>query len=433
MSPTKKRARTSSASGGAHTLSGGGSVAAGLAQIALAERSMAALVKLRGATDAPLSGLRIGVNLHVTKETGVLIKTLVALGAEVCCCGCNAFSTQDDVAAALASLAGIEVHAVHGCSTEAFYAALDKIVAFRPTVLVDDGCDLTVRLHAAAEKDPSLLADVIGGCEQTTSGVIRATNMHRAGSLKIPVVATNDNDTKRLLDNYYGTGQSVVDGIIRATALFMAAKTVAVVGYGPCGKGVALRAAGLGAQVVVTEVDPFRALQATYDGYRVMKMADAAPLADVVITLTGNKHVVSSDHMQTMKPGAVLCNGGQFVHEIDVEWLKKAAVREDTVRANMVRYTMRDGKDLVLLGDGNLVNLSCADGHPSEVMATSFLGQLMAVKHLQACTKLGAGVHALPKDLDKEIAALQLAALGVEMDVLTDAQAAYAKEWEEGY
>jgi len=432
MSPQRKRARSSSEEGarGPHTLSGTGSVAAGLAQIALAERSMSALVALRSGAPFEKAGLRIGVNLHVTKETAVLVKTLVALGARVCVAGCNAFSTQDDVAAALASLDGVEVHAVRGCSTAAFYAALDRVVAFGPEVVVDDGCDLTVRLHAA----PRGVAGVLGGCEQTTSGVIRAVNMHKAGSLKMPVVATNNNDTKRLLDNYYGTGQSVMDGIVRATALFVAAKTVVVVGYGPCGKGVALRAACLGAQVVVTEVDPFRALQATYDGFRVMPMAAAAPLADVVVTLTGNKHVVSRDHMRAMKAGAVLCNGGQFVHEIDVDWLKATATAAETVRPNMVRYALPGGADLVLLGDGNLVNLSCAEGHPSEVMATSFLGQLLAVKHIVASAKdLKPGVHALPKALDQEIAALQLEALGVEMDAMTPEQVAYAAEWEEGY
>ena len=427
MSPQRKKAR------GPHTLSGTGSVAAGLAQIALAERSMSALVALRSGAPFETAGLRIGVNLHVTKETAVLVKTLVALGASVCVAGCNAFSTQDDVAAALASLDGVEVHAVRGCSTDDFYAALDRVVAFGPEVVVDDGCDLTVRLHAAERG----VAGVLGGCEQTTSGVIRAVNMHAAGSLEIPIVATNNNDTKRLLDNYYGTGQSVMDGIVRATALFVAAKTVVVAGYGPCGKGVALRAAGLGAQVVVTEVDPFRALQATYDGFRVMPMAAAAPLADVDVTLTGNKHVVARDHMRAMKAGAVLCNGGQFVHEIDVDWLKATATASETVRPNMVRYSFPGGaKDLVLLGDGNLVNLSCAEGHPSEVMATSFLGQLLAVKHIVASAKNAAlkpGVHALPKALDQEIAALQLKALGVEMDAMTPEQVAYAAEWEEGY
>ena len=283
--------------------------AAGLRNIALAEASMQALVQLR--SDRPsLSGLRIGVNLHVTKETAVLIKTLVHLGAIVSVCGCNAYSTQNDVAAALSQMEGVTVYAVHACSTSEFYAAIDSVVSSRPQVIIDDGCDLTVRLTKTATAE-GWIKDVIGGCEQTTSGVIRAQNMSSAGELKFPIITTNENKTKHLLDNYYGTGQSAMDGLIRSTCLFVAAKTIVVAGYGPCGKGIALRAKGLGAIVIVTEVDPFCALQAVYDGFSVLPMAEAAKLGDVFCTGTGNTSVITKEHMMTMKEGAILSNAGQ--------------------------------------------------------------------------------------------------------------------------
>jgi adenosylhomocysteinase len=293
----------------------------GRVQIALAEKNMGALVKMAEsyAKERPFAGKRIAINLHVTKETAVLVRALAAGGAErIAVTGCNAFSTQDNVAAALAD-EGIEVHARHGCTKEQYYAGIDRVLAIKPHVIVDDGCDLTVQLH---EKFPEHLEHVLGGCEQTTSGVIRAKNMTAEGVLKFPLIATNDNKTKHLLDNYYGTGQSVWDGIMRATAMFCAAKTVVVVGYGACGKGIALRAKGLGAQVVVAEIHPFAALQAVYDGFTVLPMDEAAPLGDVFVTATGSKHVVSKAHIASMKDGAMLSNAGQFDYELDLVGLR---------------------------------------------------------------------------------------------------------------
>ena len=262
----------------ASTISPKANVAKGVSNILLGEKLMSALVglRVRDSLRPSLEGVRIGINLHVTKETAVLVRTLTSLGASVALSGCNAFSTQDDVAAALAA-EGVKVYAVHGCSDEDFYNALDNVISFRPQIIIDDGCDLTVRLTKTAT-DEGWISEVIGGCEQTTSGVIRATNMHNAGELRFPIITTNENKTKHLLDNYYGTGQSVIDGILRSTCIFLASKNVVVVGFGPCGKGVALRAKGMGANVIVTEVDPFCALQAVYDGYQVMTMAEAAPL-----------------------------------------------------------------------------------------------------------------------------------------------------------
>jgi len=284
------------------------------------------------------------------------------------------------------------------------------------------------------------IQDVLGGCEQTTSGVIRGKNMAEAGELKFPIITTNDNKTKHLLDNYYGTGQSVMDGIIRSTCMFVSAKTVVVAGYGPCGKGIALRAKGLGATVIVTEVDPFCALQAVYDGFTVMKMSEAAKVGDVFCTVTGNKSVITKDHILTMKNGAILSNAGQFQIEIEVEELKRMAKSEEQVRDTMVKYVIAgdpdkhgDNKHVFLLGDGSLVNLSCAEGHPSEVMSTSFLGQALAVEYLLQNKDLGPGCHRLPDELDLKIAALQLGALNVEIDTLTKAQVDYSKSWAEGY
>lgn len=290
--------------------------AQGATLIELAEKGMGALVAVgeRFKKEKPFAGLRLAINLHVTKETAVLVRALAKGGAErIALTGCNAFSTQDAIVAAL-SAEGIECHAKHGCSKEEYYGYVRSVLAVKPHIIVDDGCDLTVEAH----KTPELVAGVIGGCEQTTSGVIRARNMTADGALKFPLVATNDNKTKHLLDNYYGTGQSVWDGIMRATAMFVPSKVAVVCGYGACGKGIALRAKGLGARVVVTEVHPFAALQAVYDGFVVLPMAEAAAQGDVFCTASGSKHVISAAHIASMKEGAVLCNAGQFDYEIDL-------------------------------------------------------------------------------------------------------------------
>lgn len=404
----------------------------GNANIKLAERNMYALVKLREryAADKPFDGLKISINLHVTKETAVLVKTLLAGGASVAITGCNSFSTQDEIAASLAEV-GCTVHAIHGCSNDEYRSFLDAMVAFHPDLIIDDGGDLTVQAHKDAT--PEMLAKIIGACEQTTSGVLRMKNMTTAGSLKCPLITTNDNKTKHLLDNYYGTGQSCWDGIMRATSLFVAGKIAVCVGYGECGKGIALRAKGLGASVIVTEVDAFAALRATYDGFAVMPIIEAAEKGDFFITATSNKHAIDLDAIKAMKDGAVLSNAGQFDYEIDVKGLRKLATSTVTVRENMEEITLPSGKCVFLLGGGNLLNLSCAEGHPSEVMTTSFLGQALACEYLvENKGKLAPGVTALPPALDNQIAAMQLDALGVSYDVMTVAQEAYMTSWEEG-
>lgn len=406
--------------------------ATGKVLIELAEKGMAALVKVgdRFKAEQPFAGLSIAINLHVTKETAVLVRALAKGGAKIAMTGCNAFSTQDSIAAALAA-EGIEVHAKHGCSKEEYYSYCRSVLAIEPHIIVDDGCDLTVEAHKLGA---DFLARVIGGCEQTTSGVIRAKNMADAGALKFPVIATNDNKTKYLLDNYYGTGQSVWDGIMRATAMFVPSKVAVVCGYGACGKGIALRAKGLGARVVVTEVHPFAALQAVYDGFVVLPMAEAAKQGDLFCAATGSKHVIAKEHMAVMKDGAMLCNAGQFDYEIDHPGLRALQSGESRfTRPNMEEVPVGGGKTLNLLGGGNLVNLSCAEGHPAEVMSTSFMGQAMACEHLvQSKGQLAPGCVNLPEELDNRIAALQLEALGVAFDTPTAEQAAYAKAWEEG-
>ena len=430
----------------------------GREQIALAEANMGALVELgeRFAAERPFAGRRLAVNLHVTKETAVLVRVLKKGGAErIALMGCNAFSTQDAVAAALAD-EGIEVFAKHGRDTAQYYRDIERVLEVRPHVIVDDGCDLVVGIH---EKGGEYVEGVIGSCEQTTSGVIRARNMTASGALRFPLVATNENKTKHLLDNYYGTGQSVWDGIMRSTAMFCAAKTAVCIGYGACGKGIALRAKGLGAQVVVCEVHPFRALQALYDGHQVMPMAEAAARGDVFCSATGSKHVVSAEHIRKMKSGAMICNAGQFDYEIDLKGLRamqarptpalrrrrmpppprpppaaRAQVGESRFpRPHMEEVRLDSGKHVYLLGGGNLVNLSCAEGHPSEVMATSFLGQALACEYIvKSAAALPPGITNLPEEIDDRIAALQLGALGVSIDALTAEQEAYAKSWREG-
>lgn len=403
--------------------------AQGEQNIAWAESQMEALltVKERFAREKPLKGMRVGMALHVTKETAVLVRTLIAGGAEVAITGCNPLSTQDDVAAALAK-SGVHVWAYKGETVADYYRYLTNVIAFKPHITIDDGCDLISEIHA---KHPELLKTLVGGCEETTTGVNRLRAMEAAGALKYAVIAVNDNKTKHLFDNYYGTGQSTFDGILRATNLLLAGKTVVVAGYGSCGRGVALRAKGLGSDVIVTEVDPFRALQARMDGYRVMPMEEAAALGDVFVTVTGNKHVLRSEHVERMKSGAVLANSGHFDVEIDLKGIKGIAARSQRIRPFLDEYVLRDGRKVYVAGEGRLVNLAAAEGHPSTVMAMSFCGQALAVEHI-AKHRLPAGVHTLPDSIDRHIAELQLSAMGLRIDALTGEQAAYAASWQEG-
>lgn len=400
----------------------------GAMNIAFAEQQMGALleIKKRFSKEKPLKGIRIGMALHVTKETAVLVKTLIAGGAEVAITGCNPLSTQDDVAAALAK-EGINVWAYKGETKEDYYKYLNNVIKFNPHITIDDGCDLVTEIHS---KHKELIPSIIGGCEETTTGVIRLKSMEKAGELKYPVIAVNDNDTKHLLDNYYGTGQSTLDGIVRATNILLSGKTLVVLGYGSCGKGVALRARGMGANVIVTEIDPFKSLQATYDGFKVMKMEEACKIGDIFITVTGNKHVIRLEHMRKMKDGAIMANSGHFDIEIDVAGLNKHSMSVKRIRPFLDEYLFKN-KKLYLCGEGRLVNLAAAEGHPSEVMSTSFCGQALAVEYCVK-NKLKPGVITLPKEIDNSIAKLQLNALGINIDTLTKDQIRYLSDWKEG-
>lgn len=401
----------------------------GKMNIEIAESRMQALLQIssRFQKEKPLAGLKIGMALHVTKETAVLVKTLQAGGAEVAITGCNPLSTQDDVAAALAA-EGFHVWAYKGETKEDYYRYLNNVIAFNPTITIDDGCDLVSEIHT---KHPSMIPSLIGGCEETTTGVIRLKAMERDHALKYPIIAVNDNKTKHLLDNYYGTGQSTLDGIIRATNILFAGKQVVVVGYGSCGKGVSSKARGMGANVIVTEVDPFRALQAALDGFRVMPIAEAAAVGDIFITVTGNKNVIDVSHIRLMKDGVVLANSGHFDAEINVRALN-ALVKPRRVRPFLDEYVI-NGKRVYLCGEGRLVNLAAAEGHPSEVMSTSFCGQALACEYLAKHRgKLSACVIQLPEDVDTTIASLQLEAMGISLDVLTPEQKEYLTSWQEG-
>ncbi len=396
----------------------------------LAELNMGALLEVRKRfeKEKPLKGIRVGLALHVTKETGVLVRTLIAGGADVAITGCNPLSTQDDVAAALAD-EGVKIWAYKGETTEDYYRYITNVIETKPNITIDDGCDLVSEIH---KNHPDLISNIICGCEETTTGIIRLKAMEADNALKYPMIAVNDNKTKHLVDNYYGTGQSTVDGILRATNLLYAGKTFVVCGYGSCGKGVAQRAKGLGANVIVTEVNSFRALQAVYDGFRVMKMDDAVKIGDVFCTVTGGKHAVSLDMMKKMRHGAILANSGHFDIELDLKSLNEVAGAHKQVRPFMAEYTL-DGKKLFVLGEGRLINLAAGEGHPSEVMSTSFCGQALSCEYgVKNKGKMPTKVIQLPEKIDDEIADLQLTAMGIEIDQLTAEQEEYLNSWEEG-
>ena len=401
----------------------------GFLNLEIAESRMQALMKVkqRFAKEKPLKGVRIGMALHVTKETAVLVRTLIAGGAEVAITGCNPLSTQDDVAAALAE-EGIKVWAYKGETKEDYYRYLNNVIAFKPHITIDDGCDLVSEIH---KKHQHMIKDIIAGGEETTTGIIRLKAMERDNALKYPMIAVNDNKTKHLLDNYYGTGQSTIDGILRSTNVLFAGKNVVVCGYGSCGKGVSLRAKGMGSNVIVTEVDPFRALQAALDGFRVMPIKEAAKIGDIFITVTGNKNVIDIEHMKLMKGGAVLANSGHFDAEININQLKKIT-KSKRVRPFLDEFVL-NGKKLYICGEGRLVNLAAAEGHPSEVMSTSFCGQALACEYAAKNKgKLPTKVIQLPEEIDNHIAKLQLDAIGIEIDILTKEQKKYLESWEEG-
>ncbi|WP_069806960.1 adenosylhomocysteinase [Vulcanisaeta thermophila] len=423
----------------------------GRLQIEWAEMHMPVLMKIRERfrRDRPLEGVRISASLHVTKETAVLVRTLAAGGAEVTLVPSNPLSTQDEVAAALAQ-EGIRVYAWRGMSERDYYNAIGFAVSHEPMVTMDDGADLTVTLHklalgvkdkdvdyaleTAGERDfAKLISSVYGGTEETTTGVIRLRAMAREGTLRYPIIAVNDSYTKYLFDNRYGTGQSTWDGILRATNILVAGKVVVVAGYGWVGRGIAMRAKGLGARrVIVTEVNPVRALEAVFDGFEVMPMSEAAEVGDIFITATGDINVITLEHILKMKDGAILANAGHFNVEIDVSNLERVAEKR-TIRSYVDEYRLPNGKRVYVLGEGRLVNLVAAEGHPSEVMDMSFSNQALAVEYIvKNRGKLPLGVHKLPDELDMEVARLKLETMGIRIDQLTEEQRRYISGWELG-
>jgi adenosylhomocysteinase len=403
----------------------------GRKNIELAESNMGALMKIkkRFEKEKPFKGIRVGLALHVTKETAVLVKTLIAGGAEVAITGCNPLSTQDDVAAALAEQE-VNVWAYKGESNEDYYKYLTNVIKFKPDITIDDGCDLVSEIH---KNHPELIPNIIAGCEETTTGIIRLRAMEKDKALKYPIIAVNDNKTKHLLDNYLGTGESTWDGIKRGTNVLVAGKMAVVAGYGSCGKGIALRAKGMGAKVIVTEVNHFRALQAAYDGYYVMPMDEAAPLGDIFITVTGDIKVIKIRHIEKMKSGAIICNSGHFDVEIDYKGLKDMAKSVKEVRPLVEEFTLKNGNKIICLAHARLVNLSLAEGHPSEVMDTSFCGQALAVEYcVKNKGKMPIKVIQLPEELDDYIAQLKLEVYGIKIDKLDDEQIKYLNSWGEG-
>ena len=396
---------------------------------ARARMPVLAALKEEALKTKPLAGMKVAGCLHVTKETAVLIETIAAAGAEISWSGCNPLSTQDDVAAWLAA-EGYSIHAWHGQSVDDFYWCIDKTLEFNPTLTLDDGADLIVRVHG----EKSEYADgVIGGTEETTTGVHRLRAMGKAGDLKYPVIAVNDAITKWDFDNVYGTGQSTIDGIVRATSVLVAGKTFVVAGYGHCGKGVAMRAQGMGANVIITEVDPLPALRAIMDGFRVMTMDEAAKHGDIFCTATGMKDVIVDRHFASMKDGAIISNTGHYDCEINIEELTSQASSTRTIRENNVEYTMKDGRKIFLLADGRLVNLAAAEGHPSEVMDMSFANQYLALCRLaKEGGEMKPIVYDITTEQDQGLATTKLATLGFEIDSLTAEQIAYLDDYNAG-
>ena len=396
---------------------------------ARARMQVLAALKEEALKTKPLAGMRVAGCLHVTKETAVLIETIAAAGAEISWSGCNPLSTQDDVAAWLAE-EGYSIHAWHGQSVDDFYWCIDKTLEFNPTLTLDDGADLIVRVHGEKEE---YAAGVIGGTEETTTGVHRLRAMGKAGDLKYPVIAVNDAITKWDFDNVYGTGQSTIDGILRATSVLIAGKTFVVSGYGHCGKGVAMRAQGMGANVIITEIDPLPALRAIMDGFRVMKMDEAAALGDIFCTATGMKDVIVERHFASMKDGAIISNTGHYDCEINIEDLEGLAASKRTIRDNNNEYTMNDGRKIFLLADGRLVNLAAAEGHPSEVMDMSFANQYLALCRLAKEGKdMQPIVYDITTEQDQGLATTKLATLGFDIDSLTEEQVAYLDDYNAG-
>ncbi|MBI2074513.1 MAG: adenosylhomocysteinase [Candidatus Levybacteria bacterium] len=388
------------------------------------------LISERFEKEKPLKGLTIGACLHVTSETANLVIALKKGGAKVALCASNPLSTQDEVASSLAINYDIPTFAIRGEDNTTYYKHLNQVLDFHPQITMDDGADLVTLLHKDRKNQNK---EIIGSSEETTTGVIRLKAMEKDKKLEFPVIAVNDSDTKHMFDNRYGTGQSSIDGIIRATNMLLAGKTFVVVGYGWCARGVASRAKGMGANVIVTEVDPVKALEAVMDGFRVMKLSSALKIADIIITATGNKHVINSSQIENMRDGVVLSNTGHFDVEIDVAYMEKIKKSKRTMRNNLEEYVLPNGRKIYLLAQGRLVNLGAAEGHPAEVMDMSFANQALAAEWLvKNKGKLKNKVYVLPKKLDQTIAMLKLKAMGVSIDRLTGEQKKYLSSWQEG-
>jgi len=404
---------------------------AGRLRIEWAGRAMP-VIKLIGerfAKEKPLKGIRIAACLHITTETGNLALALKAGGADLIFCASNPLSTQDDVAAALVEY-GLPTNAIKGENGDTYYKHINTALDHKPQITVDDGADLVSTLHT---KRKSLISNVIGGTEETTTGVIRLRSLEKSGNLKYPIIAVNDAKTKYLFDNRYGTGQSTIDGITRATNILWAGSKVVVCGYGWCGHGVAMRARGMGARVIVTEVEPVRALEAVMDGFQVMPLPAAAKIGDVFITISGDKNVIDEKHLRAMKDGAILANSGHFNVEINIPALEKMSKGKQTMRPMVERYNLKDGRKLYLLGEGRLINLAAAEGHPASVMDMSFANQALCMEYLvKNKGKLAVKVYSVPEKIDKEIARLKLDSMGIKIDTLTPAQRKYLDSWQEG-
>ncbi|MFM1757757.1 MAG: hypothetical protein RL193_334 [Actinomycetota bacterium] len=416
-----------------HDIANPALAAEGKKRIEWAERNMPVLAQIRERFEKtkPFAGVRIAACMHVTTETANLMRVLKAGGAELALCASNPLSTQDDTAAALVHEYGISVFARNAVDRDGYYAHINAALDIEPHQVFDDGCDLVNTLHTTRKE---LLPNITGGCEETTTGVIRLTQMAKDGALTFPMIAVNDTDTKHMFDNRYGTGQSTLDAVFRATNFLLAGRVLVVAGFGYCGKGVAERARGLGADVIVTEIDPTKALDAMMQGFRVMPMTEAAKIGDVFITVTGNRDVLREEHFVMMKDGAILANSGHFDIEIDVAWLEQNAVKKNAkMRHQTDEYVLNSGNRLLLLAEGRLVNLGAAEGHPASVMDLSFSDQALTAEYLvKEAKNLKPGVHNVPTEIDKEVARLKLASMGGAVDVLTPAQELYLNSWEHG-
>jgi adenosylhomocysteinase len=404
----------------------------GKKRIEWAEREMPVLRMIRERFDKekPLAGLRLVACAHVTTETANLARALKAAGADAVLIASNPLSTQDDVAAALVKHYGISVYAIKGESIETYVNHVHTALEHKPQLVIDDGSDVVATI---VKDKPELIKDIIGTTEETTTGIVRLKAMLRDGVLTFPAIAVNDAQTKHFFDNRYGTGQSTLDGVIRATNILLAGKTLVVVGYGWCGKGVAMRARGMGANVIVTEVNPIKALEASMDGFRVMTINDAAPVGDIFITVTGNRHVVDTPHFQRMKSGAIVCNSGHFDLELNLVGFKSLSNDVQTLRPFVEEYKLKNGRSVIVLGEGRLVNLAAAEGHPASVMDMSFANQALSAEYLvKNKGKLEPKIHVLPEEVDNEIARLKLAAMNVKLDELTPEMLEYMNSWQSG-